>query len=262
MPPPVTISAWHVAMDGWRLAIRAARAMPHLALSTLVAAVAVDAMNAGLAQFLLHGAPTAAEAIAARLVEIGTWQLIWASCAIAVHRFVLLGEAADRYIWQTPAQFWRFFDRLMVIQLTTQLPTLILASSPGFPGLNMALIYVFGIVGIVVALRSMLLFPAVAVDAPGIGWRNAWRDTRGQGWRLLRVSLCLAVPILPVYLVAFALGIMVFGLSALVTPLSPGSLGLGFVLQVGIVASIGATAAAASRLYQLFGTALIRVGAA
>lgn len=246
-------------MDGWRLANRATRKMPRLAGSTVAAAALVGLLEAYLGQFILKGSfPPSLEMIAARLVQIGVPQLVWASCAIAVHRFVLLGEVADRYIWQTPPQFWRFFDRLMVIQLIMQLPALVLFSSPALAGLNQALLYGFGVVCIIVLVRSMLLFPAVATDAPGAGWRNAWRDSKGRGWRLFRVAFCLAVPAMLISVGVLVLGVTFSGLRVLVMPLSPWGLVHTCLAQVITAALICAAAAAASRLYQAFGAALTR----
>ena len=37
---------------------------------------------------------------------------------------------------------------------------------------------------VIVVVRRVILFPAVAVDAPGATWSNARRDTKGSSWRV------------------------------------------------------------------------------
>jgi hypothetical protein len=101
----------------------------------------------------------------------------------------------------------------------------------------------------VVVTQLLVLFPAVAVDAPGAGWQNAFSDTRSRIWFVLAVTI---LPFIPIGLLAVA-----------VVPLfrfSPGSLtgmvaGLAWFGAMLLIAStLGAVIA--SRLYQVIGDRL------
>jgi hypothetical protein len=94
-----------------------------------------------------------------------------------------------------------------------------------------------------------VLFPAVAVDAPGAGWQNAFSDSSSRIWFVLAVTI---LPFIPIRLLGVA-----------VAPLlrfSPGSLtGLvAAMLWVGATLLIASTLGAviASRLYQVIGDRL------
>ena len=47
---------------------------------------------------------------------------------------------------------------------------------------------------LIVTVRRVILFPAIAVDAPGATWSNARRDTKGSSWRVAFILFCVAVP--------------------------------------------------------------------
>jgi hypothetical protein len=92
----------------------------------------------------------------------------------------------------------------------------------------------------IIAVRIVILFPAVAEDAPGAEWQNAIADTKGHSWRVFFILLCLILP--AAILVAIALMI------CFLIPV------IGWIIGVAIqavfsVAIVAATASAASRLY-------------
>jgi hypothetical protein len=45
-----------------------------------------------------------------------------------------------------------------------------------------------------VVVRRVILFPAVAIDAPGATWSNARRDTKGSSWRVAFIMFLVALP--------------------------------------------------------------------
>lgn len=45
-------------------------------------------------------------------------------------------------------------------------------------------------------LRLSILFPAIAVDAPGADWQSVMADTRGYAWQIFFIMLLAALPIL------------------------------------------------------------------
>ena len=131
---------------------------------------------------------------------------------IAVHRFIVLNEAGQRYALAPAEQrFQLFFLWSMVLSLMYWLPSFAMSGLSKEP----AVIFLAGIATIVVllliattiiSLRLVILFPAIAVDAPGATWRNAMADTKGNAWRILFVSLLAALPIIVTVIVVAVIG--------------------------------------------------------
>ncbi|MCK1282320.1 hypothetical protein IVB41_00035 [Bradyrhizobium sp. 44] len=104
-------------------------------------------------------------------------------------------------------------------------------------------------VALLFVLGLLVLFPAVAVDAPGAEWRNAMSDTRKHIWFVLAVTI---LPFVPIGL----LGGMVVPLfrpwAGSLIGLIAGMLWVGAMLLVAL--TLGAVIA--SRLYQVIGDRL------
>ena len=58
---------------------------------------------------------------------------------------------------------------------------------------------------IIVTLRLTIIFPAVAVDAPGATWGNVMADTKGYAWRIFLFGLVASLPLIVPALVLGAL---------------------------------------------------------
>ena len=69
------------------------------------------------------------------------------------------------------------------------------------------ILYVLAV--IVVTLRLIVLFPAIAVDAPGATWRNAMADTKGNAWRILFIGLLASLPLFGIVLLLMMIGFAV-----------------------------------------------------
>lgn len=118
---------------------------------------------------------------------------------IAIHRYIILDEVTLRYILapQEP-RFLRFFGWSLVPALVSVSGSLIqyLLSAAGLParavslGASLALI-----VGVFAILRLMILFPAIAVDAPGATARNAFADSKGFFWDIFFIGLVAMLPL-------------------------------------------------------------------
>jgi hypothetical protein len=101
-----------------------------------------------------------------------------------VHRFVLLGEVTERYALNpSEPRYKQFFVWTVIYQLMISAPSLLLAGPADNVAATALSIPLFIIV-IIVALRLIILFPAIAVDAPGTAWQNAVEDTKGHAWRI------------------------------------------------------------------------------
>ncbi len=129
--------------------------------------------------------------------------VLLAPLAIAVHRYVLLGELTDRYpLDPFNARYVRFAGFAVLVNLLWSLPGVIGAYVPNVqqtPGIGASLEIVgtaLFVTIIIVVVRRVILFPAVAVDAPGATWSNARRDTKGSSWRVAFILFFVALPAL------------------------------------------------------------------
>jgi hypothetical protein len=121
---------------------------------------------------------------------------------IAVHRFILVGEVADRYrLDPQDRRFARFFTWSLVLWLMlafvpalaigmVSLPLALIS-----PTMAMSVLALVVIIAAVVSVRLIVLFPAIAVDAPGATPANAFADMQGFAFD---VFLICALAILPV----------------------------------------------------------------
>jgi hypothetical protein len=132
--------------------------------------------------------------------------------AIAVHRFVILQERTSDYRLDPGNSRTRsFFLCAVAVQALVLIPILLfnlarttLGLSIGSAGTLVAVVLVFWVL---TTLRTLILFPAIAVNAPGVGWNNAMLDTKGHILRMLFVVVVTAIPLLVVSVLAiFALG--------------------------------------------------------
>lgn len=185
-----------------------------------------------------------------------------APLAIAVHRMVLLGETTDRYALDPSSpRYMRFVGFGVLVSLLWSLPNLISSLTPHSYGLSEVagiVSFVLVIVVAIVTLRRAILFPAIAVDAPGATWSNARNDTKGHSWRVCFIFVCVALPVLMVSLP------LTFTLVAPARFGEPGRLVFGIISPAIQILSICALAAAASHLFKAYASRLIdpRGGAA
>lgn len=176
--------------------------------------------------------------------------------AIAVHRFVLLGEVSGSYVLNPgEPRFMRFFLFAVLVQALMLAPSLLMVVSVATGGTMTA---IFGIASVIVfvlvmivMVRTLILFPAIAVNAPGAAWSNALADTKGHSWTVFFTVLVTSIPavliVVPVILIWM-----------------DGETGSGARIVISLVQSLvgalslAAFAAMASHLYAAFGTRLGR----
>jgi len=253
----------------YRDAIRALRALRHLALMTFLVC------SAGLlAQVLvLAGASRRyGDAIGGDLIGFAFnlgWLFLFMPYLIALHRYVLLDEATPRYLFEPyNPRILRFFGSWLALSFVSALPILALgtlALSAG--GLDVWILVVVG-AGLVLAplalcLRMTILFPAIAIDAPGATWLNAFHDTRGHTLGIFLVYAAVLVPFALVGGAAMAFVFLVVGIvlqlfAMLLFDMRSVAVGVLMLTTVALVTglSMGSMAvfvAVASRLYQLLG---------
>jgi hypothetical protein len=176
---------------------------------------------------------------------------------IAIHRFIILDEGTPAYAVD-PGQpsFIAFFSWLVVLSL---LSALVFSVQEVLTAVGVAATSALGptlmvaIVVTIVSLRLTILFPAIAVGAPGATAGNALADSKGH---VLTIFLIFLLALLPI--VALALGVtFLLGRGVMITG-SPVAI-LNLVVASAInTAVIALCVAIASRLFQAFGNRLLR----
>jgi hypothetical protein len=245
------------AVTAWRDASAAIGSMPNLMGVAFAILLAANAAGA-----LITPSTDAAQAahfsLGLQMIGFGlgvVQSFLLAPVAIAVHRFVLLGEVTSGYTLNPSDQrFLRFFGFAVLLSALWTVPSAIMSlvfRNPDWGGMATAvsglIFFIVFIVICIVSLRSVILFPAIALDAPGAQWRNALADSKGHSWRLLFILICTAVPAILVALPVYWLLL-----------LRPQGLTLGsgavYVAIQAIVQlpTLAAFAAAASRLFAVF----------
>ena len=271
----MTIGA--IAVGAWRDGLAALSAQRGVALAAFLALTLINLvphlwLQAPVASTLKPGIdPMSAEVLSKQigngligLVSAVVAALALTPLAIAVHRFILLGETTSSYRLELGMRrFRRFALYTFVLQMIALSPTalifLFLAVMRRIPpaamvllGLGLFVVMIAGsVVILVLMVRLTLLFPAVAVDAPQAGWNLALDESKGRFWRILLTLLLTAlIGILVIIGAAIFQGIGAF----LITHghLAPGAV----ISSVGLAASnvlmAAAFVAAASRLYRDF----------
>jgi hypothetical protein len=244
-------SVFQWAFTAWRDAFAAFRQMPGV---LGIAALASFAVNLVTLPVLLHQGKSLGGDVAGTIVVLLDGFVV-TPAAIAVHRFVLLGECATKYrLEPSEPRFRRFFFFVVVVQLITAIPLALahLAHNniPGSLGAALALLLVaVTFASLFLVLRLLLLFPAFAVDAPGAAWTNALQDTKGHAWRMLLIVIVTGIPLVAlVMFVSAALHYILSGLGAEVLSRMVAS-----VLQaIKSILTVVPYAALASRMFAAF----------
>jgi hypothetical protein len=236
-------SVFSAAMTAWRDALAARERMPSL---FLIAIIAVASLNLAYFGLVIVGVIFGTGLLASLLglIYVGVQALLLTPLAIAVHRFLVLGETNDNYRIDTQdprfVKFLTFLVGLFVISFIPQLLRSLFISPTGTSAFGGLISLIVSIIVAIIAVRVLIVFPAVAVDAPGAEWRNAMADTKGHSWRVFFILLCLILPAAVVVSIVLFICFMI--------PL------IGWLISVAIQAAfsvmiVAATAAAASRLY-------------
>lgn len=173
---------------------------------------------------------------------------------IAAYRFVVLREVTTRYeLTPRTHRFHIFFLWSVAVSLLYWVP--MFAFSRLFDRLPLpllvAILLIVGVVLIAISLRAIILFPALAVDAPAATWGNAIADTKGNTWRIFFIVLLSGLPIATA---AFLFLVVAERAGLMGEAQPPTSPFVGAILD-GVLGVVGLTlaAAVASRLYEQLG---------
>jgi hypothetical protein len=223
--------------DAWAVL----RAMPQLALIVVGIMIAQAVLQMGLAHIIPRNSLFGRD-----ILSIPYYALV-TPYFIAVHRFILLGEVTRHYqVHWDDRRFQLFFGWAFTLFVLTRLMSLdhVLPQHWMFK----FIVLVAGVTIAVVASRVTIMFPAIAVDAPGADPRHAFEDTRGHGWYIFFLFL---VPFIPSLLV-----VALIGAASLVFRTVGGLVVLVPVVGLASIVWLTMAVVIASRLYQWLGNRL------
>lgn len=130
--------------------------------------------------------------------------LFWTVFAVAWHRYALLGQR-DTTAWIQFRVGWReirylFYSAVVAIPLLgARVPSMVLIQNlqelSASTALWLSLMALMAIgLGLVVLIRFSFIFPSVSVERP-TGFRRAWKETSGSGWRIFWTTFLASIPI-------------------------------------------------------------------
>jgi len=172
----------------------------------------IAAQFSALAAAKLLGETALAKIMLKQAIDLAGYALI-APFLIALHRFILLDEATQRYEFTTAwPRVSRFAGWLVLIGLITSIPLVIqminfvsqpsivyyTGATPPAPVdvISRPATLVVSVLALLATARLMILLPAIAIDARGATLANALSDTNGNVSYLARVSFLCAVSLL------------------------------------------------------------------
>ena len=244
--PPVV----ETAVVAWGDAFRAIGAMPVVAGIAFVLVLGTSLVSVAIIPnpYALVGSPWLP------VVPIGSsivQAVLLAPLAIAVHRFVLLGEKTNRYpLDPKSSRYLRFVGFAILVKILWLIPSTIQSLIPADSGLAGVVgipAFVLAITVVIIVVRRAILFPAIAIDAPGATWSKARLDTKGSSWRVAFVFVVTALPILVINgLLAW---LWFSGLTPEAQPSAGSLLSFSVIGAVIAIPALCAFAAAASHIY-------------
>jgi hypothetical protein len=132
------------------------------------------------------------------VLQVAVWALLLTPVVIAVHRFVILGEATRTYrVAANMPAFRVFFGWLFALKVLLGLPFDLLDAFQKLDWSRLASMIAFlaAIVAVIALwLRLAILLPALAVDAPGATPSHALADSKGQALRILTLFCAALLP--------------------------------------------------------------------
>ena len=195
----------------WRDVWRAAWAMPNLFGVAFAIILALSILDAVMPKSLVEFPPAALTVAAVRAFFLTPF-------LIAIHRFILIEEVTPRYaLAPGEPRFLRFFGwsmALVALSISASLIVRVL-SLIGLPqGVASIATAVVLIIGLVITLRLIILFPAIAVEAPGAEASNAFADTRGYFWNIFVIVVAAGVPLVVFLIPVVFLAWPMFGVAS------------------------------------------------
>jgi hypothetical protein len=174
---------------------RILRAMTMLVVFAVLIALAINIVEEFFPQ-RVWGSPVVGSALSLALGAVKSFCLT--PIMIAFHRYIILDEVAPGYVVDpSHPGFMAFFGWLVALSILRELVFLPqeTLTALGVPVLTAAVpTLVVLIVVIVLSLRLIILFPALAVNARGANAPNALADSKGHVFRMFTIFVLGALP--------------------------------------------------------------------
>lgn len=210
--PPVLRTTWRA----WGSALAAMRAMPLAFVATAAAEVLVAAVARHFAPAVpLPGttpdAATTPDSHAMMIALLVGLPMVFVNCAImaplavAVHRFVVLGERTPMLPLRLPSRTLPYAACAVLFSLGYDVPILFRTLPVPYDALVSTLV-AFAV--LIVSMRLTLLFPQIAVASSGERLRTHWNALR---WRFWNTTTILALTLAPVAVLQLLATLALFG---------------------------------------------------
>ena len=120
---------------------------------------------------------------------------------IEIYRLLILREAPVNAWANSPPRMLRMVGWTILLWALKSLPPYLSNFTTSQVANIIATIAVVVLI-IVLLVRFAILFPAIAVDAPGASLGNVWADTKGRIWLIVKTYLIWYLPLLAIVVVA------------------------------------------------------------
>lgn len=198
------VGARAIARRSWRSLRDAFGALPLLFIAILILGAAFGVAALGIApvktaltvpKFEDFSLATLGAYLGAQITAVLFWSALTAPLAVAIHRFILLGQTR-----LAPAEVRRFFAWLAALLLGVMAARdfcLLMASVAFVRTLSEVLVTIGAVI---VAVQIALIFPAIAIGVPAASAEqrldSGFRMAEGNFWLLLRTLLLTQLPLI------------------------------------------------------------------
>ena len=191
MPAPSSRQIFHSAWRG-------SRTIFHGAPKLVLIALSIDVILSALTP---DEKPDAWTAKPVRLLVEAMSTFLLIPTSLAFYRLLILGEPPSPYAsYFTGGRFRRYLAWTAALWLLMRLVDLF---SPA--GVVRAGLLIGGaVVAFCIAIRLVLLFPALAAGPEDVTVKDAWHDTRGRFWLVVWLSLAVLIPVVVIGVLMFS----------------------------------------------------------
>jgi len=143
--------------------------------------------------------------------------LLLAPAAIAIHRFVLLGERASSFTHWRPSRrllkyaFYSFLleqtaSCVLIIALDNDRMLTYVSTNEDWITLTaLAIVIAIIVLSLYIIVKFSLILPAISIDHKSFGLRHARRAIKANGWRYLAGISIILLPYLLIIMLLFAI---------------------------------------------------------
>jgi hypothetical protein len=249
-------SGTEIAKRAWDSTLAGMRAMPALFLAAFFVAIllALALIYLRPDHLTQSGYLPSPLDLAIAVANILAWSALTAPVAVAMHRFVLLGQTTTDVLSFAPRHTKLFFLWAVALQL-------VFDTVQGASGLLFSHYFIFlrvlAVIAVLMAsVHLAMIFPAVAIEDGDDDWQarlaKSWRQMEGNFWLFIRAAIVTFLPMIVLWVIVIIVmalfGMMARGIIDESFPVLP-RLWLSATLAVLAVLSIALGAALASWTY-------------